>query len=105
MEDLLKVLQALDGLDSQLEKLDAQDPGRGRTMDPTKNTVDWDGKLTEMDGIIARLEKMRDGIEAAEPENVDWAAALGYLGRSVDALAKETAEFAAGVERESYTNR
>lgn len=48
---------------------------------------------------------MRDGIEAAEPENVDWAAALGYLGRSVDALAKETAEFAAGVERESYTNR
>lgn len=46
MEDLLKVLQALDGLDSQLEKLDAQDPGRGRTMDPTKNTVDWDGKLT-----------------------------------------------------------
>ena len=102
MDELARMLETLTGLEEKLDKLDAADPGAGKTMDSSKNTVDWDAKLSEMDGIIAGLEKMRDGIEAAEPEEVDWAGALAHLGQSVEDLTRESSSFAQAVASSSY---
>ena len=98
MEELARMLEALAGMEKRLDKIDEADPGYGKTMSSDKNTVDREAKLAFMDGQIAGLEKLRDSIEAAEPEAVDWAGAFTALGHSVDALAQESANFATAVE-------
>ena len=102
MEELARMLESLADLEEKLDKMDEVDPGSGKTMNPDKNTVDWEAKLAAMDEHIAGLEKLRASIEASEPEDVDWLGAFAQLSNSVEALGQEKAAYAEAVEKSSY---